>query len=219
MRVLVIAAHTDDEVLGVGGTIAKHSLSGDEVYLLSVCDRATEHRYDMGVIETLRDSTRRAGKILGIKEIHFCGKKDEIITVPEAIIAMEDCMNRIKPEIIYTHHRGDSNQDHRTIFQATLVVTRTLKDAAVRKVLCYEVPSSTEQGPPFLEYAFMPNVFVDIHHVLEKKLEAMKAYETELKEFPHPRSLEFLTLNARYWGSKVGLEAAEAFLLVKEIWA
>lgn len=217
MKVLVIAAHTDDEVLGVGGTIARHGLEGDEVYLLSVCDRATNHKYDMDVIKALRNSALKAKEILGIKEIYFCGKKDELITVPEAIVAMEDYTDKIKPDIIYTHHRGDSNQDHRTIFQATVVVSRTIKGPMVKRVLCYEVPSSTEQGPPFLEYAFIPNVFVDIHHVLEKKLEAMKAYETEIKGFPHPRSLEFLTLNARYWGSKVGLEAAEAFVLVREI--
>jgi LmbE family N-acetylglucosaminyl deacetylase len=217
VRVLVIAAHTDDEVLGVGGTIAKHVQQGDEVYVVSVCDRATDHKYDQAIISRLREHTLQAADILGIKEVLFCGEKDEQLTVLEGIKAIEPHVEAIRPDIIYTHHRGDSNQDHRIAFEATLVVARTTMEHVAKKVLCYEVPSSTDQAPPFADYVFVPNVFVNIEDTLAKKVEAFELFESELGTFPHPRSSRALKVRAEYWGTKVGLGAAEAFELVREV--
>ncbi|MCL5962260.1 MAG: PIG-L family deacetylase [Chloroflexi bacterium] len=217
MRVLVLAAHTDDEVLGVGGTIAKHSAAGDQVCVCIACNRATNHTYDQAVIQRLRGFARKASEQLGVKELIFCDGLDERLTVIDAVQLIEGHVARIRPDVVYTHHRGDSNQDHQVLFKASVIVTRTSGAHVVRKVLCYEVPSSTEQGPPFGDYAFVPNVFVNIEETLEQKIKALMAYETEIGPFPHPRSLESIRIAAQRWGVKSGLKAAEAFELVRDI--
>lgn len=217
MKIFVISAHTDDEVLGVGGTIAKHAAAGDEVYVCSVCDRATDHEYDQGVISQLRTCCERANARLGVKDVIFCGGLDERITLPEAVALIEVPFNKVRPDVVYLHHRGDSNQDHATIFRAGVIVTRAISRHVASRVLCYHVPSSTEQAPPFVDYVFKPNVFVDITDTLELKLEAMSEYVTELGVWPYPRSLEALRVDAQYWGIKVGLTAVEPFELVRDI--
>lgn len=215
--VLVVAAHTDDEVLGVGGTIARYASQGDTVYVCSLCNRATKHKYDREVIESLKEMALKAAAILGIRETFFCGLPDERLDLVEAVDQIEKYIAQVKPDIIYTHHRGDTNQDHLTAFRATMIAARTTNKHRVSKILCYEVPSSTEQGPPFEEYAFIPNVFVDISDTLQLKLEAMQAYEGEIRHYPHPRSLKALIALAETRGVQAGLEAAEAFVLVREI--
>lgn len=217
MKVLVIAAHTDDEVLGVGGTMARHAADGDEVFVCNVCDRATNHEYDRQIIGDLQDACRRATARLGVKDVIFCGGLDERVTVPEAIALIEKPFEQIAPDVVYLHHRGDSNQDHHTVFRAGVVVTRAISRHVANRVLCYHVPSSTEQGAPFADHAFLPNVFVDIAGTLALKLEAMAEYETELKPYPYPRSIEALRVDAQYWGIKAGLTAAEPFELMREI--
>lgn len=217
MKVMVIAAHPDDEVLGVGGTMAKHAAEGDEVYVVSVCDRATNHEYDRGIIQQLRDFCLKANAHLGVKDVVFCGGPDERITVSEAIALIETPFHKIKPHVVYFHRRGDSNQDHQTIFRACVVITRAFGRHVAKRVLCYHVPSSTEQGPPLADFAFLPNVFVDISGTLDLKLRAMAEYETEIETYPHPRSLEALRVNAQYWGIKAGLVAAEPFDLMRDI--
>lgn len=216
-RVVILAAHTDDEVLGVGGTIAHHSSIGDEVYVCSVCDRATQHVYDQAVITRLQDNARQAAETLGVTDLYFCGEKDEQLTVIGAVSAIESYIEKVRPHVVYTHHGGDSNQDHQALFKASVIVTRTMGDYVIPRVLCYEVPSATEQAPPFPDVAFLPNVFVDISNFLDRKLEAFQCYEEEVGEFPHPRSLRSLRARAESWGSKVGLTAAEPFVLVREV--
>lgn len=216
--ILVVAAHTDDEVLGVGGAIARHVALGDTVHVCSLCDRATKHKYDQKVIQDLRKMALRAAHILGITQTFFCGLLDEQLELIKAIDHIEKYIAVLKPDIIYTHHIGDTNQDHAIAFKATMIAARTTtKFPAVGKILCYEVPSSTEQGPPFAGYTFIPNVFIDISEVLPIKLKALRAYKTELSEFPHPRSIQALSALAQMRGSQVGFKAAEAFVLVREV--
>lgn len=216
--ILVVAAHTDDEVLGVGGAMAKHVALGDAVYVCSLCDRATRHKYDQKIIQDLRKMALRASHILGITQTFFCGLLDEQLELVKAVDHIEKYIADLKPDIIYTHHVGDANQDHATAFRATMIAARTTTNLpAVDKILCYEVPSSTEQSPPLAGYAFIPNVFVDISEVLPIKLKALRAYKTELAEFPHPRSISALSALAQMRGSQVGLKAAEAFVLVREV--
>ena len=216
MRVLVLAAHTDDEVLGVGGTIARHSKRGDEVFACIVADRATDHQYDQEVIGNLRKCAQEASKVLGIKETHFCGLKDERLGEPliETIVPIEHYVRDVRPDIVYTSHRGDLNQDHQALCRASMIATRAISNPSIRAILCYETVSSTEQAPPYEAYSFIPNVFVDISEVMGIKLEAIKIYSSELRDFPHPRSLEGIVVSAKKWGMKVGVEAAEAFELV-----
>lgn len=215
--VLVVSAHTDDEVLGVGGTIARHTASGDEVYVCSLADRATKHQYDQKVIADLREMALKAAETLGVKETYFCGLLDERLELLGAIDHIEKYISELKPDIVYTHHRGDTNQDHKVAFRATLIATRCTIKHTVKRLLCYEVPSSTDQGSPFVDDAFLPNVFVNISQTLEIKLKAMQAYAIEVREYPHPRSLDALKALAQYHGVKVGLKAAEAFMLVREV--
>jgi len=220
MKVLVISAHMDDEVLGVGGTIAKHVARGDEVHVCVVCNRAYDHRYEPSLVEEEKAATRAAAEVLGYKELHFLNLKDERLDECEldVIVPIEDCVNRVRPNIVYTHHRGDVNQDHRVVFRASLVACRSIAPHKVSRFLSYEVPSSTEQAPPFPEYAFSPNVYVEIATYMERKLEALTKYQRESRPFPHPRSKEAIQILAGKRGVEVGLTAAEAFALIREEW-
>jgi LmbE family N-acetylglucosaminyl deacetylase len=218
-KVLVISAHPDDEVLGVGGTISKYVRSGADVCVCILAEGASA-RYPNSMIEVLHKQALEASKILGVKKVYLQGLPDERLdTLPfiDIIKPIEACIAEVNPDLVFTHHRGDANTDHQIIFKATIAATRTLKRNTIQKILCYEVPSSTEQSPPFLEYTFSPNVFVDITSTLDKKIEAIQAYQSEVGYYPHPRSIEALTITAKHWGVKVGLEAAEAFVLVREI--
>jgi LmbE family N-acetylglucosaminyl deacetylase len=230
MKVLVLAAHADDEILGVGGTIAKHIANGDEVYVqimigkqssaLAERERKSDKpRYDDTVLQRRREQSGKVASLLGIKEVRFMGLEDETLEqqLTKTIEAIEDYYMEIKPDIVYTHHGGDSNQDHRGVFKASIVAVRTITDHPPKKVLCYEVPSSTEQAPPSQHYAFVPNYFVDIAGTLQKKLEAMKIYHDETGKYPHPRSLKALEVLAKHRGIASGCHAAEAFMLFREV--
>jgi LmbE family N-acetylglucosaminyl deacetylase len=126
-------------------------------------------------------------------------------------------IRRLEPEIVYLPHRGDIHSDHRIVYYATLVACRPVHNRSVKKLLCYETLSETEWSPPFGEDSFVPTVFVNISEYLKDKLEAMACYESQLQEPPYPRSLEALENLAKLRGNAVGLAAAEAFMLVREI--
>ncbi|MBU0701849.1 PIG-L family deacetylase [bacterium] len=216
-RVLVIAAHPDDELLGLGGTLIKHVRDGYEVHVVIMSEGASS-RYEDGMKNKLKESAYKAGGAMGVKQVHFCDMPDQRmdgIPLLDVIKPIEALIKQIEPEIIYVHHHGDVNQDHRVVFEATMVAARPVKGSSIRKILCYETPSSTEWCPPFSDRVFVPNVFVDIEDSIEQKLNAFQCYESELREFPHPRSLEAIRNTASQWGSKVGLEYAEAFELIR----
>lgn len=221
MNILVIAAHPDDEILGVGGAIARHVDEGDSVYVV-ILAWGVASRYEAEFINRQRDNALQASKILGVKETVFVGlggadKRFDELPFLDIIKPIEENIMKYKPDILYTHHRGDSNTDHQILFKATMSAARVISPYLVNKILCYETLSSTDQAPPFLEYVFTPNVFINIEKYLEKKLEAMKCYKFEIKEYPHPRSLESIEFQAKIWGHKASCKAAEAFMLVREI--
>jgi LmbE family N-acetylglucosaminyl deacetylase len=218
MRVLVIAPHMDDEVLGVGGTIARHVVEHDEVYVCFVAHRVYDHQFDPKKNKTEIIASHKAQKVLGYKEAAFLNLNDERLDVclQDIIIPLEKYIAKIEPDIAYICHRGDNNQDHRAVFQAAMVALRPSANKDLKKVLSYEVPSSTEQSPPFPEYAFSPNYYVNIEHYLDIKLKAMRCYEKERRASPHPRSEEGLTITARRRGIESGFSAAEAFIIVRE---
>ncbi len=220
MNLLVIAAHMDDEVLGPGATIARHAREGHRVTVCIACKRAYNHRFDKRKVEAERAACRTACKILGVHEVLFMDLRDELLDqrLLDVIVPLEAVMAKVRPEIVYTHHRGDNNQDHRAVFQATAVACRSFHAHAPRRLLCYEVPSSTDIAPPFPEFAFQPTFFVDIKDFLPLKIKALQAYRRELREFPHPRSVEGLRVLAAKRGMEVGLAAAEAFVTVRERW-
>jgi len=219
MKVLVIAPHPDDEVLGCGGTIAKHSKQGDDVYLCIVT-KAYPPDWPEDEIEERQEEVLRVNKVLGIKKTRFLDLptvKLDTISQKELNDLIAQVVNEIHPEVLYIPHRGDVNNDHRLVFDAAMVATRPKPGSLTRKVLCYEALSETEWGKPGMENAFIPNVYVDISETLEVKLGAMSEYKSELKEFPHPRSLEAISALAKLRGTSVGVAAAEAFMLVREI--
>ena len=222
MKVLVISAHMDDEILGAGGTIARHVAAGDSVTVCIVCKRAYDHKFDPGLIQEQKDACRRAADILGgYSDLRFLDLRDELLDerLLDLIVPLEEQIFSIRPSVVYTNHRGDSNQDHRSVFHASMIACRAISQFRVSKVLTYEVPSSTDIAPPFAEYAFQPNYYVNIAPFLDKKILAMRQYQKELREFPHPRSAQGIEIYARKRGMEIGFPAAEAFAVVRDQWA
>jgi LmbE family N-acetylglucosaminyl deacetylase len=219
-RILVVAAHPDDETYGLGGTIARHVRQSDSVHVLILTDGVTARH---NVTDPQKTAARAACEILGA-DVSFAGLPDQRLDgmpLLETIRPIYDLVKELRPQIVYTHHRGDVNQDHRAVFEATLVAVRPFGDNPVRQVFSYEVASSTEWGPPFAEWTFLPNVFVDINATLDTKLMAVEAYrqtyQSEVKPFPHPRSPEAVRTFARQRGITAGMQAAEAFILVRQL--
>jgi len=235
MKILVIAAHPDDEVLGMGGTIKKLAKNNDKIKIVIpatgiAARRSTNFQNNTNYrinekakkiieyqIKEIRSQAKRAAKILGVNDIEFLDFPDnEMDTVSNLKITktVESIINKFKPNKIFTHSPFDVNIDHRLIYQATLTATRPNSQRNVEEVYSFEVPSSTEWSFPT---SFQPNVFIDISKELKVKLKAMNMYKKEVKPFPHPRSLKTLEHIAKRWGSVSGFSAAEAFYLVRQL--
>lgn len=220
MKILVIAPHMDDEVLGMGGTIVKHVQRGDAVTVCVCANRAYDHQYRREDIAREEEAARQAQRVLGYSDLRLLRLPDERLDerLVDVIVPLERLCADVRPDVVYLCHRGDPHQDHQAVFKAAIVVCRAVAASAPQRVLCYEVPSSTDQAPPFVEDRFAPNVYVDITSSLELKVRAMQCYERESRPFPHPRSPEGLTAYARRRGLEVGCAAAEAFMLVRDLW-
>jgi len=210
----------DDEVLGCGGTIAKHVGIGDKVFVCFVAHRVYAHKFDEEKNKIEAKCALDAKKILGYKEAKFLGLSDERLdtAIQDIIVPLEKYVENVQPDIVYINHGGDVNQDHRAVFRAAMVILRSFSSPTVKRISSYEVPSSTEQSQFFVGQTFVPNYYVDIKKYLDKKIKAIKAYKTELKQFPHPRSVAAIKTLAMKRGTEVGLEAAEAFMLIREKW-
>ncbi|MGA8220477.1 MAG: PIG-L deacetylase family protein [Candidatus Acidiferrales bacterium] len=224
MRVLVVAAHPDDEILGVGGTAALHIQRGDSVQLVILTDGVSMRYSPECQLEARKHSqqaaARQAAAVLGVEDLVIRELPDQrldSLPLSQVITEVESLVRSFQPEIVYTHFGGDINRDHRTLAEAVLVATRPYAAPYVREVLMYETPSSTEWGAPQLSPPFQPNVFVDITDTLDKKLEAFACYSAEVCQEPHPRSLSALRDRARYWGSLVNRKAAEPFACVRAL--
>lgn len=221
MKVLVIAAHPDDELLGVGGTIAWHVDRGDDVQTCIVSEGATA-RYEDEARSSLKSAAIDAARVLGTPPPLFLDYPDQRLdTFPilDVIQRIETVVSTAQPEIVYTHHWGDVNRDHRIVCEAVTVACRPIGPVYPKRVLCFETPSSTEWSVPEPSAAFMPNAFVDVTDQLDRKVAAMACYATELRPHPHPRSLEALRARAAYWGQIVTRPYAEAFVLLRELQA
>ncbi len=223
--VLVLASHPDDEVLGCGGTIARLAQDGVDVDIAILGEGVTS-RYadrdeaDLEVVARLHDTSRRVGELLGARSVELFGLPDNRFdTVPllDVVKVIEELVERLRPATLFTQAGGDLNVDHAVLFRAALTATRPVAGHPVRRVYAYEVMSSTEWAFGQFEPAFQPNLFVDIAATLERKVEAMQLYESEARPFPHPRAPESLRAAARRWGSNAGVEAAEAFQLVRAV--
>ena len=221
MNVLVIAAHPDDEILGVGGTIAWHSERGDKVTILIVAEGATSRLEGTDDdVNNLKKSAMDAASILGADVPLFFGLSDhrlDSIDFLDIVQKIEAMAQNIRPEIIYTHHGSDLNLDHTIVHRATITAFRPLPESSVKKIYGFETLSSTEWSTPSIGPPFDPNYFIDISQTLDLKLAALKSYKNEMRKFPHPRSFEAVDHLARLRGSRVGLSAAEAFEVILDI--
>jgi LmbE family N-acetylglucosaminyl deacetylase len=225
MRVLAIAAHPDDEVLGCGGTLARHARQGDEVTIAILGEGLTSrfaqrNEADEEGPRALQDTCRKAGKLLGAGKLWFGTFPDNRFdTVPllDVVKFVEGVLGEAGPAVVYTHHGGDLNVDHAVTARAVLTATRPVAPSPVRELLTFEIPSSTEWAFHSLSPEFRPNVFIDIGETLERKIAAMQLYTTETRPFPHPRSEDGLRAAAQRWGTFAGVPAAEAFQLVRSI--
>jgi len=235
MKVLVVAAHPDDEVLGMGGTIKKLTKSGNDVKIIFMATGITSRRsadyknsdsykVDQDVIETmekqikkLRGDAKRASKIMGVKDVEFEEFPDnemDVISNLQITKRIEKTIKNYKPDTIFTHSQHDINVDHRALYEATITATRPARSSSVKEVISFEVPSSTEW---YFPSRFSPNIFVDISKELPFKLKALKEYKTEIEKFPHPRSVKALEIISKRWGTVSSFYAAEAFYLVRQL--
>ena len=222
--VFVFAAHPDDEVIGCGGTIAKLTQLGFKVYVTFFSDGESSRSKKKNIKKLIlqrKKAAIKSSKILGIKEIFFHKFPDnqlDKIPILEIIKLIENYIKKYKPEMIFTHFNDDLNIDHQIISKATITACRPQNKNPVKKLFFFEVPSSTEwQIKNKKNKIFNPNWFEDISKTKEKKIKALKVYKSELRTWPHPRSIKGITSLMQWRGSTSGFEAAEAFMLGRSI--
>lgn len=218
--ILVVAAHTDDEALGCGGTIARHVAEGDAVHAVFIADGVTSRPDSTEQeLQARNQAATAAHKILGIQQVRMLGFPDQRTdSVPflDIVQKLEAVIQELQPEVIYTHHSGDLNIDHRLTHQAVMTACRPVPGASVKTIYAFEVLSSTEWNTSGI-MQFTPNTFVDITAYLVKKIQALNAYALEMRDEPHSRSIFNARRQSEYRGATVGVQAAEAFVLERSI--
>jgi N-acetylglucosamine malate deacetylase 1 len=215
MKILIIGAHPDDEVLGCGGTVRKYSKQGAEIYSL-ILTQGKKIRERDGVATDIVGASKKCAEILGIKktftrDMPVVGM--DSIPLVGIVREIEQVINEVQPETVFTHHEGDTNQDHSAVARATSIATRP-KVTCVRGVYAYEIPSSTDWITQ-KDNIFVPNVFVDIENEIQEKIDAFKQYHSEVEGWPHSRSEEGIKALAAYRGMQSFNKYAEAFHLIK----
>lgn len=218
-HVLVIAAHPDDEVLGCGGTLTWHVSNGDKISIIFLADGETSRGGQADIENRDNDALKAARKLKAGRPVSLGMPDNKMDALPllEIVQRLEPKIMRIDPDIIYTHHGNDLNIDHRITHQAVLTACRQQPGSRVKAIYGFEVLSSTEWASPETAPPFRPTRFVNITDHLEQKLAALKCYEKEMRSFPHARSYEAVRALARLRGASVGLAAAEAFSVIREI--
>jgi len=235
MKILVLAAHPDDEVLGMGGTIKNFTKNGHTVKIVIFATGITSRRSSNyknsenyhtdektilkmnEQVEKIKKHAISAAKILGVTDLEFLDFPDnemDIVSNLEIVKHIERIIKKFNPEQVFTHSNFDVNIDHRVLYLATLAATRPKPGTKIKKVFSFETPSSTEW---YFPSQFTPNYFVNIDNEIKSKINALKKYKTELNTFPHPRSTVALDAIAKKWGSVSGFKNAEAFYLVREL--
>ncbi|WP_321417463.1 PIG-L deacetylase family protein [uncultured Desulfobacter sp.] len=220
--ILVIAAHPDDEVLGCGGTIARHVADGDRVHVVILAEGATSRDATRNTdvreqeLTTLAQAADNANDILGVTSLHlhqFPDNRMDGVELLDVIKVVEEHIKNVRPTIVYTHYDGDLNIDHQVVHRAVVTACRPQPGQTVLTLLFFEVPSSTEWRTPGSNPVFAPNWFVDITKTLECKKDALAAYAVEMRSWPHSRSIKAVEYLSGWRGASVGIEAAEGFLL------
>ena len=222
-KILIIAAHPDDEVLGCFGTVAKMVKEGDEAYTLILGEGKTSRDEQRSIenkkaeLNILNQEIEKANSVINIKKTfieNFPDNRFDSVDLLDIVKAILKVKEEIKPDIIFTHYENDLNIDHQITYQAVVTATRPMEDESVKEIYSFKVLSSTEWNYPL---SFSPDLFFDISETIKLKKEAMKQYNSELCQFPHPRSIEGIELNAKYHGMRVGKAYVEAFKTVRVI--
>ncbi|MGN0197019.1 MAG: PIG-L deacetylase family protein [Candidatus Gastranaerophilaceae bacterium] len=219
--ILIVAAHPDDEVLGCFGTVSKMIKQGYEAYTLILSGGKTSRgTIEQRELDELKDELYKANALIGIKKVYqldFPDNSFDAVPLLSIVKEIEQIKNEIKPEIIFTHHIGDMNVDHQLTHKAVLTATRPMGNECVKTIYSMEIPSSTEWNSYTKETIFCPNTFIDISETIEDKVNAMGIYKSELREYPHPRSLQHIKELAKGNGTKVGLRYSENFMLIRKV--
>ncbi len=224
-KILVIAAHPDDEILGCGGAIARHTSNKDNVAIMVLGEGITSRSIKRDVIKNkkllnqLKEKTIRANKILGVKSVYFENLPDnrfDDLNILDITKKIERVIFKYKPNLIYTHSGLDLNKDHKIVNEAVVTACRPQNINFLEKILLFEVASSSEWSSSE-NRQFSPNYFIDISSHFKKKVEALKFYKSEMKKWPHPRSFRGIEYLARLRGAHIGSEYAESFYILREI--
>jgi LmbE family N-acetylglucosaminyl deacetylase len=224
--ILVIAAHPDDEVLGCGATIAKHTKSGDSVHVVILAEGITgrdderNREKRASELNALANNSNRANAILGVvslTRLDFPDNRMDSLSLLDLVKTVEGFVEKYQPDMLYTHHVGDLNIDHKRTHEAVVTACRPRPLHSVRTILFFEVASSTEWQIPGSAPCFTPNWFVDVSDTLDLKLRALEEYETEMQSWPHARSVNAVEHLAGWRGATIGVEAAEAFILGRNL--
>tara|TARA_B100001123_G_scaffold442422_2_gene585943 strand:+ start:1648 stop:2319 length:672 start_codon:yes stop_codon:yes gene_type:complete len=215
-KILVVAAHTDDEALGCGGTIARHVSEGDEVYAIFMADGVTSRLGSTdGKLNERSLAAKCAHDILGFTWTKcLCLPDNQMDSLPllKVVQELEGIIQNLEPQIIYTHHHGDLNIDHRLTHEAVMTACRPSPNSSVKEIYGFEVVSSTEWNTPGVG-VFSPNMFLEITSFMNLKCKALEAYDLEMREQPHARSIEHVKFLAKHRGHSVGVDSAEAFVV------
>jgi len=223
---LVIAAHPDDEVLGCGASIAKWSAAGEHVHIIIMAEGLTSRQAIREVegnseeLSQLALSATQAGEILGASSVKLFGFPDnrmDSLDLLDVIKEIEKVIDKLKPVTVVTHHAGDLNIDHRVVHKAVVTACRPQQENSAHRILTFETPSSSEWQPPGSNVNFQPNWFENVSNTLNRKLDALTCYQSEMRKWPHPRTLKGVEHLAKWRGATVGCDAAEAFMLLREI--
>lgn len=212
-RVLVVAAHPDDELLGIGGIVKKHTNKGDTVRSIIMCE-GESLRYAKNVGQSV--ATEEAAKVLGVEKVYTLGYPDQKLdtfTLTELITPLEEISEEFKPDIIYCQSACDANRDHKILFEAASIAFRPTSEW-IKDFYGFYTASSTEWGVP---RNFVPDTWVDITDVLEDKIKAFEKYHSEVREYPHPRSSDSLRYQAHFWGNQCCVDAAEVLMTIRRI--
>lgn len=223
---MVVVAHPDDEVLGCGGTMARLAGEGSDVHVLILSEgitsraRVRDRAAAAPALAGLKHSAQRANAVLGAASVRICdfpdNRMDSCDLLDVVKLIEDEVMNR-RPQLVFTHHHSDLNVDHRAVHEAVNTACRPLPEQPVRQLLFFEVASSTEWGTSRARAVFSPNYFYNIEHYLDRKIAALQEYASEMRVFPHARSLPAVEHLARWRGATVGCAAAEAFEVGRSI--
>ena len=225
-QIVVFAAHPDDEIIGCGGTMARHIDDGDDVHVIILAEGVTgrdDHR-DRALrkdsLSELAIAAHKANRVLGVKSLtleEFPDNRMDGVELLDVVKCIERHVASIQPSLVYTHHIGDVNVDHRLVSQAVVVACRPQPRHCVKEILFFEVASSTEWQPAMEGFTFLPQVYVDVSDTLKTKMRALAEYHQEMRPWPHARSNKAIEALAQWRGASVGVEAAEAFQMGRSI--